>query len=60
MWKSSMALAAVIVALAGCTHTPADPAAPQRAWNDGIWNSVLGYHGGVPPVNRGGGQPVAG
>jgi hypothetical protein len=54
MWKSSMALAAVIVALAGCTHTPADPAAPQRAWNDGIWNSVLGYHGPANAAVAGG------
>jgi hypothetical protein len=39
----ALALAAL---LSGCANTPARTATPRSAhWNDGVWNSVLGYHG---------------
>jgi hypothetical protein len=33
----------LLAVLAGCANSPSRP--PQTTWNDGIWNSVLGYRG---------------
>jgi hypothetical protein len=46
-------LLGLAAALAGCAFAPASPA-DQGAWNDGIWNSVLGYHGPASAMVVGG------
>ncbi len=38
-----IAIVGLVATLAACSHGPAQPEA--AAWNGGIWNSVLGYHG---------------
>jgi hypothetical protein len=52
-WIALLALAA---ALGGCAHAPASqpPAVAQHSWNDGVWNSVLGYVGPANVVVAGG------
>ena len=39
--KKWIALACAAFALAGCSSMRTS----EGPWNDGIWNSVLGYHG---------------
>ena len=42
-WIVALGLAAL---LGGCAFAPrTDSVAADRTWNDGIWNSVMGYHG---------------
>ena len=36
-------LAALLVALTGCAAPRTETA--HAAWNGGVWNSTLGYHG---------------
>lgn len=40
-WIALLGLAA---ALGGCAAVPSAPLQPE-AWNGGVWNSMLGYHG---------------
>ncbi len=49
-----IALLGLAAALAGCAYTPATHSADQGPWNDGIWNSVLGYHGPASAMVVGG------
>ena len=51
-----IALLAVALALGGCAGTPPvqQTAAADSHWNDGIWNSMLGYHGPANGVIAGG------
>jgi hypothetical protein len=50
-----IALLAVAFALGGCASAPpAHVASADAHWNDGIWNSVLGYHGPANAVVTGG------
>ena len=48
-----IALLAVAIALGGCASAPHTVAADAH-WNDGIWNSMLGYHGPANAVVAGG------
>ena len=41
-WIALLGMAALLTA---CAQGPADPQANARPWNDGTWNSVLGYYG---------------
>ena len=49
-WCALLALAAL---LGACATGPSTSSAPKKAtqssWNNGTWNSVLGYHG---PANE--------
>jgi hypothetical protein len=50
-----IALLALALALGGCASAPySQHAAASSQWNDGIWNSVLGYHGPANAVVAGG------
>ena len=50
-----IALLAAALALAGCAGAPrAQHTASASQWNDGVWNSVLGYHGPANAVVAGG------
>jgi hypothetical protein len=42
-----IALAALVSMLGACATGPATSSAPKKQahWNDGVWNSTLGYHG---------------
>jgi hypothetical protein len=40
-----IALLGMAVLLSGCAQGPAGVQAGAQPWNDGTWNSVLGYNG---------------
>lgn len=44
MKKISCLIALALAALLSGCASPGAPGAHAR-WNDGVWNSVLGYHG---------------
>ena len=43
MTKITFIALALVAALSGCAST--HPTGKSAHWNDGVWNSVLGYHG---------------
>jgi hypothetical protein len=44
-WNLLAASAVLFAALAGCGSAPVVATGDSQRWNDGVWNSVLGYHG---------------
>ena len=54
MLTRCIALLAVAFALGGCASAPQHLHTADAHWNDGTWNSVLGYHGPANAVVAGG------